>query len=241
MTMKATYSKKVIASSIALTLLLGGGALYGTKQLVNAEPSDAQAAAVAGDTAQQKPGKSERGEARDKLPIYEEAAAILGIDKETLKQQLKEQTLVQVAASKGISEADLIAKLQAERTKKLDEAVAAGKLTAEKAAKMKEHMAEHLKFMVNHKGHGDEKRRMHGGKHGKDHLLPAPDKLAGILGITEDQLKAELKSGKSLTDIAASKGISKEQLVAKIKEEITPWIEKMVDLKHEPKKTKEAK
>lgn len=234
--MKTQYTKKVIATSIALTLLLGGGALYGTKQLVNAEAADSGAAVS--EAGKQTKSKPERSEGRDKLPIYEEAAAILGMDLDSLKQQLKDQTLVQIAAAKGITEADLVAKLQAERTKRIDEAVAAGKLTAEKAAKLKEHMAKHLTFMVNHKGHGDEKRRGHGGKHGKDHLLPAPDKLAGILGMTEEQLRTELKSGKSLTEIAAGKGISKEQLVAKIKEEITPWIEKMVDHKREAKPNK---
>lgn len=234
--MKQTYAKKMIVSSLALALVLGGGALYGTKQFVRAETPDA-AVQSQGNTDKPAEGKewANKGDKarsmHDKsMPIFEEAAAILGMDKETLKKSLKDKTLVQLAAEKKISEADLIAKLQAERTKKIDEALASGKLTAEKAEKLKQNMGEHLKFMVNHKLTGEGKKRMHGGKH--HIMMPAKDKLAGILGMTEDELKEELRAGKSLTEIAQSKGITKEQLIGKIKDEMTPWIENMVERKH---------
>ncbi|MBP1156161.1 MULTISPECIES: hypothetical protein [unclassified Paenibacillus] len=233
--MKQTYAKKIIVSSLALALVLGGGALYGTKQFVRAETPDA-AVQSQGNTDKPAEGKewakkgdNARGMHGKSMPIFEEAAAILGMDKETLKQSLKDKTLVQLAAEKKISEADLIAKLQAERTKKIDEALASGKLTAEKAEKLKQNMGEHLKFMVNHKLTGEEKKRMQGGKH---QLMPAKDKLAGILGMTEDELRDELRAGKSLTEIAQSKGMTKEQLIGQIKDEMTPWIEKMVERKH---------
>ncbi len=41
---------------------------------------------------------------------------------------------------------------------------------------------------------------------------------AGILGLTVEQLQAERLSGKSLTAIAASKGISEDTLIAKLQE-----------------------
>lgn len=53
--------------------------------------------------------------------------------------------------------------------------------------------------------------------------------------MSKDELKSELKSGKSLEEIAKSKGISKEELVGKIKVELTPWITKMVEYKHSKK------
>ncbi|MGF7029891.1 uncharacterized protein YidB (DUF937 family) [Paenibacillus mucilaginosus] len=232
--MNSSYAKKALATSLALALLLGGGAVIGKTQLaLAADPADAAVAAQP--SAGSEAGKDTAGPARGGkhegrgMPLYEEAAAVLGMDKTALKAALKNKTLVQLAAEKGISEADLIAKLQAERNKQIDAAVAAGRLTSEKAEKIKQHMGEHLSLMVNRKFTGDEARgKHHGGKHA---MLPAPDKLAGILGITEEELKAQLAAGKSLTEIAAAKGMSKEQLVAKIKEEITPWIEKMVDRK----------
>lgn len=228
----------MIVSSLALALLLGGGTLYGTKQFVRAETPDAvvqpqdSADKPAGAKEWSDRGEKARGKHGKSMPIFEEAAAILGMDQETLKQSLKDKTLVQLAAEKKISEADLIAKLQAERTKQIDEAAASGKLTADKAAKLKQNMEDHLKFMVNQKLNGEGKKRMHG--HGGKHqiMMPAKEKLAGILGISEDELKAELKAGKSLAEIAQGKGITKEQLISKIKDEMTPWIEKMVDRKH---------
>lgn len=57
--------------------------------------------------------------------------------------------------------------------------------------------------MVNRTFDGNGRFGMHAGK---KHLNIAPDKLASLLGMTEDQLKTELKSGKSLTDIAAKQG-----------------------------------
>lgn len=237
--MKQTYAKRLIVSSLALALLLGGVVLYGSGQSARAEdataqqPSETKAKAGpfhewfgkrSGHDGSEDSGASVKG-----MPIFEEAAVILGTDKASLIASLKDKTLVQLAAEKNMSEADLVAKLQAARSKTIDEAAASGKLTAEQAEKLKSRMTEHLKSMVNRTFDGKGGRfDMHAGK---KHLGIAPDKLASILGMSEDQLKTELKSGKSLTDIAQSKGISKEQLVGKIKDEMTPWIENMVDRK----------
>lgn len=58
------------------------------------------------------------------------------------------------------------------------------------------------------------------------------EKMAEMLGVTEEQLKTELKAGKSLAEIAQSQGISKEELVNKIKAELTPKLERWVEWKH---------
>lgn len=244
--MKQTYAKRVIVSSLALALLLGGGVLYGAGQSAHAE--DAAAQQPSATKAKAGPfqewfgkrsghdGSKDSGDPARGMPIFEEAAAILGTDKASLIASLKDKTLVQLAAEKNMSEADLVAKLQAARSKTIDEAAASGKLTAEQAEKLKSRMSEHLKSMVNRTFDG---KGGHIGLHaGRKHLGIAPDKLASILGMTEDQLKTELKSGKSLTDIAQSKGISKEQLVGKIKDQMTPWIENMVDRKPSQDKKK---
>ncbi|GAA4857065.1 hypothetical protein GCM10023310_40220 [Paenibacillus vulneris] len=243
--MRSVHTNRVIVTSLAFTLLLSGVALSGSKQQAFADPSERTTLEQQGPTDQKqdrgekgKEGKHlEKGERRA-IPILEEAAAILNMDKAALSAALKEKSLVDIAKEKGISETDLISKLKAVRSGKIDEAVKAGKLTAEQAEKMKANMDKHLKFMVNHKG------GFWHGKHGMKHkMLPAPDKLAAIIGISEDQLRAELKEGKSLAEIAAAKGMNKEQLVAKIKEEMTPWIEKMVEHKRGSlqEKSKEAK
>lgn len=236
------YSKKMVATSLALTLLLGGGTLYAAQQKAQAETTEssgAQEQAADGQKngakqwkheGQMKPFEGKEGERRfgPKMALTEEAAAILGMDKDALAAAMKDKSLAEIAKEKGIGEADLIAKLQTERAAKIDAAVKSGKLTAEQAEKMKKGMAKHLKFMVNHKGLGF----FHGKGHGmKKAVLPAPDKLASLLNLTEEQLKAQLKAGKSLAEIAQAQGISRDQLIAKIKEELTPRIEKIVDHK----------
>ncbi|OXM85929.1 DUF2680 domain-containing protein [Paenibacillus rigui] len=240
--MKPFSSKKAIVTSLALALLLGGGVLYTTNQRAQAETTDTTAVQQAeGTQAHDKQSKHNKGDGQAKpfvkdgngrmsaqSSLTEEAAAVLGIDKDTLAAAMKDKSLVEIAKEKGVSEADLIAKLQVERSKKIDEAVQAGKLKKEQADKIKANMESHLKFMVNHKGFGE----FHRGKgHGMNKGIPAPDKLAALLNLTEDQLQTQLKAGKSLTEIAQAQGISKDQLITKIKDEMTPWIEKMVDHK----------
>lgn len=252
--MKKDYAKKVIVTSLTLALLLSGGALYGTRQLVRAETSEAAVppdSGGSGDAAkdskpnrfkswfghqggQPKDIRSEEHRGGRGFPILEEAASVLGMDKDALRTALKDKTLSQIAADKGIAEADLIAKLQSERSKKIDEAVKSGKLTKDQADKLKQKMPEHLKFMVNHTFSD-----WHYGKH-RMGFLPDPDKLASLLGISKEELETQLKAGKSLAEIAAAKGISRDQLIAKLKDELTPWIENMVDRKKGDKRTDQA-
>ncbi|MCZ8511347.1 hypothetical protein O9H85_02620 [Paenibacillus filicis] len=243
--MKQDYTKKVIVSTLAVALLLSGGALYGARQMAHAA---AVGTAVQPDGGSGDTGKTSRfrswfgkkedarkddpsGDKQEKrgFPILEEAAVVLGLGKDELKAALKDKTIAQIAAEKGISEADLIARLQTERSKRIDEAVKAGKLTSAKADKLKQSMPEHLKFMVNHKFDGGGYHGKHGPMGGK--MLPAPDKLAALIGITPQELEAQLNAGKSLAEIAAAKGIGKDQLISKIKDEMTPWIENMVERK----------
>jgi uncharacterized protein YidB (DUF937 family) len=232
--LKGLHPKKVIVTSLTLALLLGGSALYTTRQQVSAETADLSAQQTAQTDANKQLAKKTKdhrdGFKNGSMPLIEEASVLLGLDKSTLEAALKDRSLVEIAKDKGISEADLISKLQAERSKKLDEAVQAGKIKSEYAEKMKGKMAEHLKFLVNQKGEGlDEGKRSKPFRHHAG--MPAPDKLSAIIGITTEELETQLKAGKSLTEIAQSHGMSKEQLIVKIKEHITPWIEKIVDRK----------
>lgn len=228
------YRKRLIASTLALAVLLGGGMIYGTKQNVFAE--DQGAAAQQQTETNSSQNKLEKSPSHHKggfLPIVNEAAVILGMGKDELALALKDKSLADIAKDKGISADDLVSKLQAERSKKIDEAVQAGKITADKAEKMKSAMAEHLKTMVNQKGPHKFVQHKKMGNHPA--MKPNLEKLSEILGISKEDLKSELKSGKSLSEIAQSKGMSKDQLISKIMEDITPTIEKMIDRKKEMK------
>ncbi|MGG1644291.1 hypothetical protein ACIFQM_24140 [Paenibacillus sp. NRS-1782] len=74
----------------------------------------------------------------------------------------------------------------------------------------------------------------HGHGHGKGpggwnyHLN---EKIAKLLGITPARLENELGQGKSLADIAKSKGIKEEQLINKLKNEMTVDLKRLVNRK----------
>ncbi|CAK4814580.1 unnamed protein product [Aphanomyces euteiches] len=118
------------------------------------------------------------------------------------------------------------------RVLKVDEAVKSGTITQEKADHIKAKMQEHITFMIRSKNLLE--------LHAKDHKKPlqnearqmmSPAKLATIIGISQDKLVEQLKAGKSITEIAAANGMSKEQLITKIKDKMTPFLEKAVDHK----------
>ena len=95
---------------------------------------------------------------------------------------------------------------------RVDAALAAGKLTPEQAAKLKERIA-------NAKGLGLGVKR---GFAKKQQALvkrigaqgEAPRRRAAYLGLTREQVRAELKAGKSLAQIAAAQGKTAAGLVA---------------------------
>lgn len=57
------------------------------------------------------------------------------------------------------------------------------------------------------------------------------EKVAKLLGITPARLENELGQGKSLVDIAKSKGIKEEQLIDKLKNEMTVDLKRLVNRK----------
>ncbi|MTV49237.1 hypothetical protein GJ688_09630 [Heliobacillus mobilis] len=141
----------------------------------------------------------------------EDLAAIFSMDKDALKRELQSgKTILEIAQEKGVSKDDLITKLVSAAQAQIDKAVTDGKLSSDKAAQMKENLKDRITAMVEKKfepGKGDFK----GSPMGK-HF----EGLAAILGMEQSALKTELQSGKTILDIAQAKGISKDDLIAKM-------------------------
>lgn len=225
--MKQSSMRKLLVTTMALSFILGASVLPSLSVSAQ-EPSADQEDIV---SIQQGDEKGHGHHSR-KWPIIEESASAIGVEKDVLVKSLKSgKSIVEAAADKGVSEADLTAKLQQLRTGKIDAAVKDGKLTADQGEHMKQKLGEHLKFILNEKNLLDSHAK---GKH-RFGLKPDTDKLAQSLGLSKDELHAQLRSGKSLTEIAKAKGISKDKLVASIKDQLTPSIEKWVDHKKEAK------
>lgn len=75
---------------------------------------------------------------------------------------------------------------------------------------------------------------VHRHRHGKrpgglNHHLN--EKVAKLLGITPVQLEKELGQGKSLAEVAKSKGIEEDQLIDKLKNEMTVDLKRLVNRK----------
>jgi hypothetical protein len=241
MEVNTQHGKKMLASAMALSLVLSGCLLIGNSQATAAGSAGVSSLGV---TAQQDSmqelktrWRKETAEFRKGgMPIIEEAASVLGMEKEALKQELAAgKSILDVASAKGISEATLTEKLIASRSAKLEEAVKAGSITRERADEIKTKMQSHIGFKLKQKGLGSAEGSDVKGHHTRKQggLLPhlGPDKLSAILGISKEQLMAELKAGKSLADIAKDKGMSKDELIAKIKDELTPALEKAIERK----------
>ncbi|WP_269884890.1 hypothetical protein [Paenibacillus gyeongsangnamensis] len=152
---------------------------------------------------------------------FKEVATILGVDESAVMDAVKSgKTLAAFAAEKGVTEDVLLQKLTDTRTKAIDAAVTAGKLTQAQADKEKANLADRLKKEVESTGFGKGPQGKPGEFGGRGHggAWGSPDAVAQILGMTKQELTTALQSGKSISDLAKEKGISEDQLAAKLKE-----------------------
>lgn len=154
--------------------------------------------------------------AKDKVEKHRECGAefagILGMDAKVLGQELKSgKTLAKIAADKGIDIKTLTQKVEALFNDKIDKAVANGKLTADKAVTMKAKTAAKAASAIN------EAWTEHKGKAGKENVFKnVRQQIPALLGMDATQLKEQLKSGKTLAQIAQDKGIAKDKLVSDV-------------------------
>jgi len=118
-----------------------------------------------------------------------------------------------VAARLGITGDQLRAAFKAELNARIDAGVAAGRLTPEQGAKLKKRVA-------NTKGLGIVVRRAFAERHkglvGRIVQVHRLGAAAKYLGMTPKELRTARQSGRSLAQIAASKGKSVDGLVAAI-------------------------
>jgi polyhydroxyalkanoate synthesis regulator phasin len=118
--------------------------------------------------------------------------------------------IAKLAANLGIEEDKLTAAIDTTRQQLLDEAVAQGKLTREQADRI---AAKKDGNFCGFLGLGPA-RMVPGEKMGGRSL----EGMASILGITPEELQAELESGKSMADIAGKHGLTLEQFQQKQQE-----------------------
>lgn len=142
----------------------------------------------------------------------------------TSDQKAAEKTvLADAAKTLGVSAADLKAALAGAEDAQLDVAVKAGTITQAQADDIKQHRAD--EGTVLNLGHGGPGGHGHGGPGGRFLLTDA----AKAIGITEDKLTTQLRSGKTLTAIAKANGKTLAEVTAAVKASATDRLD--ADLK----------
>jgi lipoate-protein ligase A len=167
-------------------------------------------------------GASSTG-AKEKGAKLEAVAKVLGVTAEELKTELATKSLADIAEAKGVDITKVTDALVAEFKVHLDEEVASGEHTqAEADAKLAEFKTRVTDMVNNVRPAGGPEGRGHGGPgmgHGMGHG-PKLETVAKVLGVTAEELKAELAT-KSLADIAKAKGVDitkvTDALVAELK------------------------
>lgn len=254
-------SKKVLTTTIAASVILGGGVigLLQTSAFADTSTSTKSTddAAVKGkDDAGRKNGFGKGGHGPEGNMrggfgggnLLKETATIVGSDEKTVSDQVKAgQTLLDIAKAAGLTEDAFLQKLSAEQTKSIDAALSAGKITQEQADKQKSALQDRLKQAISNKlpamkggpgkqgGAPGHEGQGGPGKFGEKGmglgLLGNADTLASILGMTKEELKTAQSAGKSLSEIAQEKGISEDALISKLKESMTDQLKKFVESK----------
>ena len=152
-------------------------------------------------------------------------ADVIGIDLETLKAGIEDgRTLAEIAVANGSTAQAVIDHITTRMNERIDQAVADGELTEEAAGEVRAELAEDVAAKVNEgfDRHGEDGIR---GGWLKQRLDEAADRLTALLGVTEDQLETELKSGKSLGEIATANGVEPQAVI----DLLTTEAEAMID------------
>ena len=154
------------------------------------------------------------------------ASKVLGITEAELKTELVAgKSISDVAKAKNIDLATVKAALLAEVKAHIDAEVAAGKHTAaEGAAKLAE-VTSRIDTMLTTAGlpargpHGEGGKGGHGGKGGPGKFMTAT--LATTLKLTQEELKTQLHSGKSLADVAKAQSVDIADVKATLTSDFT--------------------
>jgi polyhydroxyalkanoate synthesis regulator phasin len=155
-------------------------------------------------------------EKRMKRKVAAGAAALLAvagggaaIAATQLSPKQESQTVLNDAAKElGVSPSELSAALKSALEKRIDAAVATGRLTKEQGDDLKQRIESGDFPLFGMPGFGPG----HGGFEHHE-MFGGLDAAATYLGVTEDNLRTELESGKSLADVAKAKGKSVDGLV----------------------------
>ena len=182
---------RVLAASVVAAALAGGGVLAGT------------AVAGAQTDGGRPPAEADRPP-DGRGPGLDAAAEALGISVDDLRSKLEGgATIAQVAQQQGVDVQKVINAMVADATAHIDQAVQDGKLTADQADERKAALPDRITRLVN-----EGKPKGEGRGHG-----PKLDAAAKALGVSTDELRDQLRGGKTIAQVAEARNVDKQKVI----------------------------
>ena len=206
-------SRPIAVTTLAATALaggLGGALLLG--------PASADSTNTAASTASAR-GAAIAAPCREGLA---DLADVIGISTDDLRAALRDgQTLAQVAEANGVDPQQVVAVMVAKGTERLDAAVAAGRIDQATADDRKASLPDRGADLVN-----DELER-HAHRHPR--RAAAIRTAAEAIGIDADELRAALRDGQTIAQVAEANGGDSQDVIDALVARSTERITKVVN------------
>lgn len=162
--------------------------------------------------------------------VESNASSVLGMDWIDLNDALTNgKSIQEVASAKGVDSGTLTSQLVDLESAQINSALQSNKITQDEANQLNKKVQDKVQKIVSKEGYqykaassADKTKKLQLG------FKIKPADVAALLGMDKDEVKAELANGKSLADIAAAKGITEEQLLAKLSDELKPSLESLI-------------
>lgn len=132
----------------------------------------------------------------------------LGIDAEAIQAGVDaDQTLVEIAAANGVSEAELVAAIQDDIESHIADAVESGRITQERADDKLAELTESITARVNTPPSERPERSRRGDR------VRFGGEVLEELGLTVEDIREGRQAGQTLAETAAANGVSEDELV----------------------------
>jgi ribosomal protein S20 len=197
-----------VLAAAALTASLAGGGVLGATAVAGAQTGGDRPPA----DADRPPGGHGPG--------LDAAAKALNLSVDDLRSKLEgDKTIAQVAQEQGVDVQTVIGAMVADATAHLDQAVQDGKLTADQANERKSNLQERITKLVN------EGKPNGGGPRGHG---PKLDAAAKALGVSTDDLRGQLRDGKTIAQVADDRNVDKQKVIDAMVADATEHIDQAV-------------
>jgi urease gamma subunit len=197
---------KLLASAVAASAL-AGSAVFGVVGIAGAQAGDDRP-------------PMEEGRRRGHGQKLDAAAQALDLSAEDLRERLRDgKTLAQVAQEQNVDVQTVIDAMAAAASAHIDEEVQEGDLTAEEANERKANLEERITRLVNE---GPQRR---GGPRGHG---PKLDAAAQALGISAEDLREQLRDGKTIAQVAQDRNVDVQTVINAMVAEATARVDEKV-------------